>query len=384
MKRRFPAAVSTVAVAATLALAAAACGSSSDSGSSSSTYKIGVLNALTGDLGAVGQQEDQGIELAVSQINAAGGINGKKLSLVKVDDQGSVNLSTAGFKKLATSDKVQAIVGPGISASALAVAPLADQYKVAQVLMVAQPDTVNGTRNVFEAAPPGKSNSEAMVKYAADSGAKSAALIWADNAYGQEGLKDISAATQADGMSLVSNESWDPSKFDFTAQAGKVASENPDVVFLYGAGGTSDATLLKAVRASGYKGKVVGDLSYAASTIPKAAGSASDTAVGLTALGYAAPTAVEKKFIDDFQAKYNSIPTVLSAYAYEAVQLVAAGIKKGGYNGDKIAAAIQGMNFDNGLIGTYDFTKDYHGGPGVSAFKPVSFDSSGNYVKPVF
>lgn len=377
--------VAVVAVATALALSASACSSSnSSSDGGSGTYKIGVLNALTGDLGAVGQQEAQGMELAVKQLNAAGGVNGHQLALTTVDDQGSVNLSTAGFKKLATSDKVAVIVGPGISATAKAVAPLADQYKVAQMLLIAQPTVANGTRNVFEAPPPGKSNSEAMVKYAAQSGAKTAALIWADNAYGQEGLSDISAAVKTSGMTLVGNESWDPAKFDFTAQAGKVANENPDVVFLYGAGGTSDALLLKAVRAGGYKGKVVGDLSYAGSTIPKAAGPAGDTVVALTALGYSQPTAAEKAFITAFTTAYGSIPTVLSAYAYVGVKMVAAAIQRAGaYDGDKIATALQGLNYDGGLIGTYAYTSDYHGGPGASAFKPVSFKGS-DYAAPVF
>lgn len=372
-------------VTTALALSLVACGE--DGGGSAATddtYPIGVLNSLTGDLGAVGQQEAQGMELAVEEINAAGGVDGHQLKLTTVDDQGSVNLSTAGMKKLASSEGVAVVVGPGISASAKAVAPLADQYKVTQMLLVAQPDIVNGTRNVFEAAPPGQSNSEAMVDYAAKSGAKTAALIWADNAYGQEGLKYIASSADEAGMTLVSDESWDPSKFDFTAQAGKVAQEDPDVVFLYGAGGTSDATLLKAVRDSGYTGKVVGDLSYAASTIPEAAGPAGDTVVGLTALDYADPSPEEKAFIDAYDAKFGGTPTVLTAYAYVGVKMVAAALDEAGeYDGDKVAAALQDLDYDAGLIGAYEYTDDYHAGPGASAFKPVSFQGD-QYVAPVF
>ena len=79
------------------------------------------------------------MKLAVKELNADGGVDGHKIKLKTVDDQGSVSQSTAGFKKLATSDKVEVIIGPGISASAKAVAPLADQYKVAQMLLIAQP-----------------------------------------------------------------------------------------------------------------------------------------------------------------------------------------------------------------------------------------------------
>ncbi len=146
---------------------------------------------MTGAVGAVGQQEHRGMELAVEEINAAGGVKGRKLKLETVDDQGSVNLTTAGFKKLATDTKVPVVIGPGITANAMASAPLAEQYGVTQVLLVAQPHIANGKKNVFGVPLPGKANSEAMVNYAKAQGYKSAAIIWGNTPYGQEGNKDI-------------------------------------------------------------------------------------------------------------------------------------------------------------------------------------------------
>ncbi len=375
-----------------LLVGAAACGGGSGSGSGSgssgssggSTYTLGVLNSLTGDLGAVGQQEKKGMDLAVKEINASGGVIGHKLALKDFDDQGSVNQSTTGFKQLATSDKVPVILGPGISASAKAIAPLADQYGVTNILLIAQPEVANGTKNVFEVPPPGKINSEAMVDYAAGKGVKSAALIYASNPYGQQGNTAITAAAKDKNIDLVSTDSWDPSKFDFTAQASKVTKLHPDVVFLYGAGGTSDALLLKAVRAAGYQGKVVGDLAYSTTVIPQTAGAAADTVVSLTAVNFGDPSAAEKKFIDDYKATYNENATVLAGYAYAGVKLAAAGIEKAGkMDGKAIASAIQGLD-NKSLVGTLAYTKDWHGGPqDISAFKPVSFKGSA-YAPPVF
>lgn len=380
----------------TTALALAACGSSSSGGSGSSSgssgggsstkqsaggsYSIGVLNSSTGALGAIGQQETQGIELAVAEINAAGGVNGHQLKTVSIDDQGSVNLSTAAFKKLATSDKVAAIIGPGVSATAKAVAPLADQYGVAEVLIIAQPEVANGTKNVFEVPPPGYANAQAMVAYAKAKGVKTAGLIYANNPYGQAGLTDISAAAAKQGIALQSTDSWDPAKFDFTAQVSKVTAGNPDAVFLYGSGGTSDALLLKATRAGGYKGKVIGDLTYSTSTIPQAAGAAADSVVSLTAVNYGSPSPDEQKLFASFKAKYGTLPTVLSVYSYTAVKLVAAGMVKAGDNGKAIATAIQGLNFPS-TVGQFAYTSSYHAGPGAAAFKPVGF-KGGAYTTP--
>lgn len=370
---------------ATLVVGLSACSSSSGGGGGAhSSYTFGVLNSLTGDLGAVGQQERNGIELAVQEINAKGGADGHKIKLTYFDDQGSVNQTTLGFKKLATSDNVPVILGPGITASAKAIKPLADQYGVTNVLFVAQPEIPNGSKNVFEIPPPEDINSKAMVQYAAKAGAKTAALIYASNPYGQQGRTGVTDAAKSAGITMKSSESWDPSAFDFTAQASKVASLKPDVVFLYGAGGTSDALLLKAVRSAGYQGKVVGDLSYSTSTIPKAAGAAANTVVGFSPVNFATPDAATKTFINSYQAKYKANPTVLAAYAYVGVNLAVQAIEKAGSaDGNKIASTIQDLNYKS-LVGTLAYTKDWHGGPqSPTAFKPISF-KDGKYTAPVF
>ncbi|WP_141578388.1 ABC transporter substrate-binding protein [Actinomadura sp. WMMA1423] len=373
-----------IAVLTALALTATACGSSDSDKSEASTggtYTIGVLNSTTGALGAVGQQEAKGMQLAVEEINAAGGVKGRKLKLEEVDDQGSVNLTTAGFKKLATDTKVPIVIGPGISANAKAVAPLADQYGVTQILLIAQPEVANGTKNVFEIPLPGKANSEAMVNYARSKGVRSAAIIWANNPYGQAGNSDISAAAKAAGISIVNSEGFDPGKFDFTAQAGKAAGKKPDAVFLYGAGGSSDALLLKNVGASGYDGHIIGDLTYSADFIPKTAGPAADKVVSLTAVNYGAPDPETKKFLDAYRAKFGGEATVLGAYAYVAVKLAAAGIEKAGaYKGEEISKAIESLGHDS-IIGKLAYTAQYRGGPSADAFKPVTFEG-GKYATP--
>lgn len=371
---------------ATLVVGLSACssGSGGGGGGAHSSYTFGVLNSLTGDLGAVGQQERNGIELAVQEINAKGGAAGHKIKLTYFDDQGSVNQTTLGFKKLATSDNVPVILGPGITASAKAIRPLADQYGVTNILFVAQPEIPNGSKNVFEIPPPEDINSKAMVQYAAKGGAKTAALIYASNPYGQQGRTGVTNAAKSAGVTIKSSESWDPSAFDFTAQASKVASLKPDVVFLYGAGGTSDALLLKAVRSAGYQGKVVGDLSYSTNTIPKAAGAAANTVVGFSPVNFATPDAATKTFISSYQAKYKANPTVLAAYAYVGVNLAVQAIEKAGStDGSKIASTIQDLNYKS-LVGTLAYTKDWHGGPqSPTAFKPISF-KNGKYTAPVF
>ncbi|TDB98514.1 ABC transporter substrate-binding protein [Actinomadura sp. 7K534] len=372
-----------IAVMTALAVSVTACGSSGSdtSDASGDTYTIGFLNSMTGAVSAVGQQEQRGLQVAVDEINAAGGVKGRKIKVKTEDDQGSVNLTTAGFKKLATDEKVPVVIGPGITANAMASAPLAEQYGVTQVLLVAQPHIANGKKHVYGVPLPGKANSQAMVEYAKSQNAETAAIIWGNTPYGQEGNKDITAFAKDAGIEIVSSEGFDTGKFDFTSQASKSAAKKPDAVFLYGGGGSADSLLLKAMVDTGYDGKIIGDLAYSTPTVPDTAGAAADRVVSLTPVNYGEPDAETKKFLDAYKAKYNEGASVLSAYAYVAMKMVAAGIEKAdAFEGKALAEAIQSLNFES-IIGKLAYTDEYHGGPNADAFKPVTF-KDGEFTVP--
>jgi len=378
--------LTVVSALTALALATSACGGSDSetSDGSGGYYTLGVLNSLTGAQGVVGQQESKGMALAVEEINAAGGVNGRKLKLEEVDDQGSVNLTTSGFKKLAAESKVPVIIGPGITANAKAAAPLADQYGVTNILLTAQPEIANGTKNVFAVPAAGLANSQAMVNYAKEKGAKTAAIISSSTPYGQAGSSEVTAAAKEAGITIVSSDSFDPSKFDFTNQVSKATSKKPDALFLYGAGGSGDGLVLKAVAASGYQGHIIGNLTYVSTTVPETAGKdAAAKMVGLSPVDYGAPDADTQKLLDAYKAKYNELPTVLSVYAYVGVKMAAAAIDAADSDkGTDIAKALQGLDYQS-ILGTFAYTDEYRGGPtDPASFKPVSFDKDGEFAAP--
>ena len=275
------------------------------------------------------------------------------------------------------------MIGPGISATAKAVAPLADQYDVTQILLVAQPAVANGTKNVFEVPLPGTANAEAVVKYAASKGVKTASVIWANNPYGQAGNTDITAAAKGAGISIVNSEGFNPAKFDFTAQAGKVASANPEAVFLWGAGGAADALVLKAVRASGYKGKVIGDLTYSTSTIPEAAGEAADSVVSLTAVDYGAPEGETKRLIDAYKAKYaNETLTVLEARTRTSPSSwPSPASRRRARSSARRSPRRSSRSTTERRRHELEYTDTYRGGPTADAFKPLSF-KNGKFAPP--
>lgn len=371
------------------ALGLAACGSSGGSGGSAGSagagtnnpYTIGIIDATTGTYGPVGIDELDGVKLAIKQINASGGVNGHKLKLQLVDDQGSVSLSTVGFKRLALQDQIPVILGPGITPPAEADAPLAQQYKAVELNYVAQSDTWQNRPYVFAMVTPQTLLADAMVKYMTKvEHVTKAEILYANVPFGVLGMKELKAAAKQHGLTITGTNSWDVTKFDFTSQAAQVASANPEGLFLWGAGTPSDAQALKAVRAQGYTGKIVGDVTYAEGDIPKIAGDkASSSVVGMSQINYAQPNAGTKSFLTAFKSSYGHLPDYLAGASYDSIHILKKAIEKArSYNAAAIDKALIGLSY-SGVNGSYNFSSKYRGGPGEGSYVAVTF-KNGQYV----
>ena len=161
---------------ATVTLFLIGCGGKKDA-ASSDVIKIGVIAPLTGDLAQYGTPAKDGFQLKVDEINAAGGINGKKIELVIEDNKGDVNESVSIFKKLKGQDKVDMIVGPIISSTSNAVAPLAQQGKVVMITPTGTNiDITKGRDFVFRTTFTDPYQGTAAAKNAAKNGIKKVAI----------------------------------------------------------------------------------------------------------------------------------------------------------------------------------------------------------------
>ena len=142
--------------AAVMALSLAGCSGGSMDDSSSSSAKasgdsitIGTVTTNSGTAAAYGEAEVKGFELAVSEINAKGGINGKKVKLESMDDKGDATEASNAYNKLAGDNNVLAVAGPTISATTAAVAPLADQSKLVTIAPAATSDSIETGNYLF-------------------------------------------------------------------------------------------------------------------------------------------------------------------------------------------------------------------------------------------
>ena len=358
----------TVLAVTTAALAARTAG----------TIDFGYLNALSGPYAVAGGPELSAVKLAVTDINAAGGVCGSKLNLkATADDQGQANLSVAGLRKLVQQDGVKIVIGPGITPPMRAIAPVAESLKVFTIGETAQRDPWQGRTYIFSSVTPQDVYAPLMVNWLAKKlgpGKHKVGILYANVPYAQSGYDLLKGIIAKRGWTLSVSDNWDVTKFDFTAQAQKLAQSNPDAVLFWGAATPADAQILKQVRDAGYKGPAVGDVAYTLPFIPSTAGDAASTIVAPSQLNSVKPDAATKKFLTGYQKATKQPATFLSGQAYDNVHLIAAAVKRAGCKSDpdSLAKAMNGLTY-SGVNGKYSYSSSYKGGPLGSSFFFITY-----------
>ena len=244
-RRQFMAAAGVVAAASALT----ACGGSSAStaassaagsaAASGSTIKVGVMGPLTGDASVYGQAVVNGASLYMKQVNADGGVNGKQLEIITMDEQGDETQAVTCFTKM-VDQGITALVGDVTTAPTLAVAAESADYNMPMVTASAtaeavtydaETDTVNG--NVFRACFTDPFQGVKMADYAYEKlGYTKAAVIFLKGKDYNEGLaENFAKEFEAKGGTVVDQESYSEGDVDFKTQLTSILGKNPEMVF---------------------------------------------------------------------------------------------------------------------------------------------------------
>lgn len=337
--------------------ALAGCGGSS----SGDTIKVGTLGPYSGDTASYGTAAKAGIELAVSEINDAGGINGKKVELVSYDTKGDATEAVNAYNRLRDSDGVVAIVGPVLSGEALAIKDLAKADNMPMLSPTATADDVTvGADNSFRVCYLDAYQGNAGANFAVSnlSAKKAAVLVCKGNAY-SEGLATAFTNTfTAKGGTIVDTESYSDKDNDYSAQLTKIKEAAPDVVYVPDYYSTVGPILQKA-KEMGITAKFIGGDGWDSVQEQYA-----DAAEGqYFANHYAADSPKEsvQKFIEAYQKKNNKAANSFAALGYDAMNCMAQAITTAGST-DKAAiiSALKGITFD-GVTGKFSF--DENGNP---------------------
>ncbi|KUL41711.1 branched-chain amino acid ABC transporter substrate-binding protein [Streptomyces regalis] len=342
------------------ALALTGCGGG-DSGSGGSTVKIAFEGPLSGDNVALGENMQNGVQLAIKQANASGDLD-FKLEYVAADDQGLPDKAPTAAQKVIDDPDVKAVVGPAFSGPTNSASPL---YAEAGLVTVSPSatnpsltDEANGFASLLRAVPNDNMQGKAMGDFFAKKiGAKKVYLIDDKTDYGV-GLSKVAEETlKSAGVSVV-KKSVPQKTPDYSATAKDVVNSKADALIY--AGYYQDlAPFAKKLSDAGFKGAAIsGDGSNDVKFV-ELAGDASENWYLTCPCTDATVEAGTKKFAEDYQKEFNRAPGTYSAEAYDVANMIIAEIKKTGGDVEREALrdALSKASY-KGLTKTFSFEKN--------------------------
>ena len=358
--------------AAVMALSLAGCSGGSMDDSSSSNAKasgdsitIGTVTTNSGTAAAYGEAEVKGFELAVSEINAKGGINGKKVKLESMDDKGDATEASNAFNKLSGDNNVLAVAGPTISATTAAVAPLADQAKLATIAPAATSDSIETGNYLFRTCFKDSYQGEVAARFAAENlKVKKVAVLYGTGDPYSSGVGEAFAkAAEKLGLEVVDKESSSSADdTEYSAQLQKIQASGAELLYAPYYYSVAGPYIIPQARSVGFEGYVMGPDGYDGL---KLTGDKSQYNKPYYATHYSADDNTNTKvqdFIKSYKEKNNAEPNTFAALGYDTIYMLKQAIEKAGKNATRedVRNAVTGMNFD-GVTGK--FTMDKSGSP---------------------
>lgn len=314
--------------------------SAADPGITDTAIKVGVLGSLTGPLAIFGTGNLAGATIAFDEANAAGGVNGRKIESISIDDESSPPKAIAAYKRLVEQEKVFAIFGPAASAVGQALVPTFKSAGTPTFISVFSPPSVTEPpiRNVFRTGPMNdRQQGTAIANYVLDQlKAKKVALIRQSDEYGKRGGESVSGRLKERGQGLVGEEVFNIADTDFTAQLTRINQTDPDVLVVYGYPNPS-AIITRQAKQLGLKALVMGSNSAGSRKYPEIVGEAAAGTQNIVTLQVLPesddPAAV--KFRTTFEQRFPDLarqgrPDLGDVLGYGGAKVFIEGLKRAG------------------------------------------------------
>ncbi len=343
---------------AIFSLALVACDAIGGIGGTDEPYRIGVMESVTGPGETYGNVAVQAKQMAVDEINAAGGVNGRMIELIVEDEKCNAQDAITAYRKLTDVDGVKIILGTSCSGAMLGAAPLAEEEGVVMFSGLAtNPDIANAGDYIFRT-----SMSDAQV------GIDTGNVLWAD---GVRTLATITEATDyAEGVrrtsveqfekrggQVVGEERYASDVTDFRSQLTKLLNANPDGLHVAAQSEFTGGTIVKQARELGYEGPIYSDIVPIGTTALEIAG---DAATGMKAITADLDPANSKaqEVIANFRARYDyvTLPWYLGS-AYDDVYITAECLKQteDDQDADGFRDCLYGVTWSGAIGNNYSF-----------------------------
>lgn len=311
----------TATLAAATILAAIGVAAAQDGG----PIVIADVAEFSGPGATVGTNWKNGIDLAVEEINAKGGVLGRPLEVTHADSQSNPGVARAQVQK-ALDAEPYVLLGPGYSGSVKVTAPLAAEAGTPQIMGGEAAElTKMGNPYLFRTSFGQQSSMPKVAAYLADDlKAKSVAVVWVNNDFGKGGRDVITAELGKREVDVVADISTEAGQADFAADVAKIKDSGAEAVFIY-LNEEESARILKEIKRQNLNVPLIGETTLIGQKVIELAGDAANGARGHVGLTTSAPVPSIQDFRERFVKKYNYVPDhnglkgYLSVYVIKAV-----------------------------------------------------------------
>lgn len=322
---------------------------------------IGAIGPHSKDLSVYGIPVKNGIEMAIEEINEAGGVLGKKIKLAIEDNQSAEAVAIDSYNKLHDTDNVVAIIGDVTSGISAVVGARANADKIPMISPSATADDVTKVGEyVYRACFIDPFQGKIMADYAVNKlGAKTAAILYnVDDAYSKGLNEGFKAAAKDLGLEILAEESYNSKAVDFNSQLTNIKGENADVLFVpvYA---EDVALIVQQAKSVGITSKLIGGDGWDG-VISKMNGGYDSLENAYFCSGFSVVNEDEKvqAFVTKYKEKYGTDPASFAALAYDSAYMMVEAIKNAdSTDGDKIIAELQKLEY-TGVTGKTKFGSD--------------------------
>jgi branched-chain amino acid transport system substrate-binding protein len=321
--------------------------------------RIGVVQPLTGPVAFDGTIYVNTVKMLVDDLNARGGINGRKVEAVVEDGACNPAQSVNAAEKLVTRDKVVALIGAFCSTSTAAMMEVARKHKIPHITGVSSAAMLTEQNNpyFFRALATTAMLGDAFGGElpAAVKGKRFAFLVIADD-WGRTMVASYPKSLEKAGGTIVATEYFQPSELQFLSHITKIKASNPDAVIL--AANTQHAVALtKQMREMGVNVPLIAEGSWTSDSYLKLAGPAAEGVYGLVEYVYTAKNPANDAFVAMFKEKLKDNPSKFAGAAHNAFNIMTDAIKRAGSTDpEKIREALTRTDY-NGVVGNIKFTE---------------------------
>jgi branched-chain amino acid transport system substrate-binding protein len=351
--------------AAVLALALTACPPKSEAGSDAQgngkEILVGEYGSLSGSEGTLGTSAHNGIMMAIDEVNAAGGINGRKIKVITEDDQSKQEEAANAATKLISQDTVVALLGEVASSSSIAAAPIAQANKVPMITPSStNPEVTRKGNYIFRTCFTDEYQGQGLADYVARQlGVKRVALLTDVKSDYSQGLAQVfERRYTADGGQVVARASYAKGDNDFRSQLTSIKPNNPEVLFVPGYY-TDIGQIAQQARDLGITVPLVGGDGWESPKLIEIGGKALEGCYYSNHYFADDPAPAVHEFVNRYKQRFGGKPDSMAALGYDAARVLADAMKRAKkIDGPSIRDAIADTKNFQGVTGTITLGPD--------------------------